>query len=274
LARTPGGPDDAQVVTNGPTPSTGRSPSPLSLADSGPPADPFADTPADHWANGEAGIVVPTAKAVGPFSTSQVAEAYQATRKLLIAENLDHTTLLGGAPTAFANLLVPSQRSDFDAGLDKIGRDSSGGLRSTRVWVTSFAPGTTTLIGRVIKVQGTMSARATTSQGNPVLDIEVNYRFAYPVEPPRAPQDWMRVVAEVTRYVEFGNWEGAGGTFMPWVETDDAPAGIRCDAVDGFVHPEYPNSSPDKVQPSGTPVNPYSMRKQPASKGCQPTTGT
>ncbi|HUN32044.1 MAG TPA: hypothetical protein VMU95_08480 [Trebonia sp.] len=274
LANERGGPNDAQVVTNGATPSSSRAQSPLSAADDGPPADPFASTPADHWADGPAGIVVPAAKAVGPFSASQVAEAYAATKKLLTAETLDHTTLLGGAPTAFANLLVPPQRSQFVAGLDKIGRDSSGALRSTRVWVTSFAPGTTVLIGTVIKVHGTMSAQASTSQGNPVLNINVNYRVVYPVEPPHAPQDWMRVVAELTGYVSFGDWQDSGGDFVPWVETDDAPAGIRCDAIDGFVHPEYPDSSPDKVRPSGNAIDPYSMKNQPATSGCQPTTGT
>jgi hypothetical protein len=246
--------------------------SPVEQSDGGPPADPFAGTPADQWANGAAGIVVPAATAVGPFTASQVAAAYETTRKLLIAQDLDHTALLGGAPTAFANLLVPKQRSQFIAGLDKIGTKSGEEL-STRSWVASFAPGTTALIGSVIKVHGSMSARATTDDGNSVLQIDVNYRFAYPVEPPRAPQDWMRVVREVSNSVEFGNWKGVGGSFVPWLLTKTGDAGIRCDSVDGFIHPDYPSSSPDKVQPSGPAFNPYSLQDQPTDK-CQVTTGT
>ncbi len=272
FAAAPGGPDDTQVVTNGATPSSSGALSPLSAANDSPPADPFAGTPAEHWADGPAGIVVPTAKAVGPFTASQVAAAYQTTRKVLIAQNLDHTALLGGAPTALADLLVPKQRSQFIAGLDKIGTKSGVEL-STRSWVASFAPGTTALIGSVIKVDGTMSARATTVDGNTVLQIEVNYRFAYPVEPPRAPQDWMRVVREVTSSVEFGSWAGGGGSFVPWLLTKTFNAGIRCDSVDGFIHPDYPSSSPDKVQPSGPALNPYSLQDQPTDK-CQVTTGT
>src|SRR5690348_5000533 len=46
----------------------------------GPPADPFAGTPAEHWADGAAGITIPAAKAHGPYSAAQVRSAYQTTR--------------------------------------------------------------------------------------------------------------------------------------------------------------------------------------------------
>jgi len=269
---TSGGPNDTQVVTNGATPTVGEKTPPIAPP-SGPPADPFAGTPAENWADGATGIVVPAAKAAGPFSASEVAEAYETTRKLLIAQDLDHTTLLGGAPTAFANLLVPSQRSQFVAGLDKIGL-KSGQEQSTRAWLASFAPGTTAFIGSVIKVHGDMTARATTYQGNPVLDIDVNYRVVYPVEPPHAPQDWMRVIGQDTGTIEFGTWQGGGGSFEPWVLTDLAEAGGRCDTTDGFIHPDYPTGTPDKVQPSGATVNPYDLNDIPTGKSCQPTSGT
>jgi hypothetical protein len=58
-------------------------------AGDGPPADPFAGTPAENWANGESGIVIPAAKPVGSFTAAQVMKAYQTTRQLLIAANLD-----------------------------------------------------------------------------------------------------------------------------------------------------------------------------------------
>ncbi|HTU73213.1 MAG TPA: hypothetical protein VMG38_06810 [Trebonia sp.] len=270
---TAGGPNDAQVVTNGPKPTSSETAAPIAPSLSGPPADPFAGTPAQAWADGAAGIVVPKATAAGPFSASQVALAYQTVRKLLIAQNLDHTTLLGGSPTAFANLLVPSQRSQFVAGLDKTGL-KSGRVQSTRAWLASFAPGTAALIGGVIKVHGTMSARASTEDGNPVLDIDVNYRIVYPVEPPRAPQDWMRIVGQDIGSIEFGNWQGGGGAFEPWVLTNLAEAGNRCDASDGFIHPDYPTSTPDKIQPSGPTVNPYDLKDVPTGKSCQPTSGT
>jgi hypothetical protein len=66
-------------------------------------------------------------------------------------------TLAGGAPDAFANLLIPEQRAQFVAGLDRTGVDAQGLTRSTRPWITSFAPGTTQLVGDVIKVHGIMA---------------------------------------------------------------------------------------------------------------------
>ena len=154
---------------------------------SGPPADPFTGTTGDHWADSPAGIVVPAAKPIGPFSAAQVAAAYTTTRQLLIAQNLDPATLRGGAPTAFMDLLPSQERQEFSAALDKTGLNKDGSRKSSRSWVASFAPGTTAWIGNVIKVHGTMSARAGTFQGRTVLFVDVNYRFVYPVKSPREP---------------------------------------------------------------------------------------
>lgn len=240
----------------------------------GPPADPFAGSPADHWANGAAGIVIPAAHAVPGYTAAQVGAAYQTTRKLLIAAALDRQTLLGGAPTAFASLLTRRQRIEFLAGLDRTGVDHHGNELSSRAMVTSFAPGSTRFVGAVIKAHGTMSARTAVEQGQKVLAVEVNYRFVYPVEPPGAPADWMRVVGEITGPVEFGDWSQASTPFQPWVLFSDTAAGTRCDAKDGYVHPDYPSSGPQKVQPSGKPLDPYSMATEPASAACQPVTRT
>jgi hypothetical protein len=279
-----GGPNDTQVVSNGavprtsapPTPAASTSASPLvAQPAAGPPADPFAGTPADHWADGSAGITIRAAAPHGPFTASEVAAAYATTRKLLIAQDLDHTTLLGGAPTAFADVLTTQQRTQFIAGLDKIGLSKQGYSLSTRSWVTSFAPGTTTLIGNVIKVSGTMSARSAVDRGSTVLDINVTYRFVYPVEPPHAPADWMRVVGQVSGYIEFNTFQDQGGALEPWdYSVYPGQAGARCGMADGYVHPDYPSGPPLKVQPSGAPVNPYSMNSSNEITGCQKTTGT
>ena len=119
-------------------------------AEDGRPRDPFAGTPANSWANGAAGIVITAAKPVGQFTAAQVEAAYQTSRKLLIAGDLNRPTLLGGPPTAFADLLTSQQRAKFLGGLNKKGAEGGNPL-STRRWVMSFAPGSTQLIGGVIK---------------------------------------------------------------------------------------------------------------------------
>jgi hypothetical protein len=98
------------------------------------PANPFTGTPAQNWANGESGIVIPAAKPVGRFTATQVMTAYQATKRLLVAANLNNQTLLGGAPTTYADLLTQEQRATFLSGLNKKGVNSGGYPLSTRKW--------------------------------------------------------------------------------------------------------------------------------------------
>lgn len=251
--------------------STAVPPNPL-----GPPADPFAGTPADHWAEGAAGIVLPVARPVGGFTTAQVKYAYETTRKLLVAANLDKKTLLGGMPTAFANLLTSQQRATFLDGLNKLGVDKQGLPLSTRTWVMSFPPGEAQLIGSVIKVHGTMHAKAVRDKnGGYELDVDLDYLFVYPIEPPHQAASWMRVVDEESGSVDFGDWAGAATTFAPWVQFSGSAAGALCGARDGYQHPDYPNdvAARPTVSPTGTPVNPYALGKS-ISGVCQSTTGT
>ena len=274
-----GSPNDTQVVTNGAVPTlSSLSPldsSPAPAAASGPPGDPFSGVPADKWADGAAGIVLPAAKPIGTFSSSQVESAYQTTKKLLIAAGLDRPTLVGGAPTAFTNLLTAAERSDFISSLNKIGIDKHGDALSSRNEIVQFAPGTTKLVGTVIKVYGTMHAKHITRPGVPdALEVDIDYAMAYAVEPPKAPDDWMRIVAQFTGSVQFGNWQGDSGGFTPLWLASPSVAGARCETQDGFDHPDYPNGPADTVQPSGPATNPYALSTQPATGGCETTTGT
>jgi hypothetical protein len=270
--------NDTQPVRNGPVPNSSASivSSPPNVA-AGPPADPFAGSPADHWADGAAGIVVPSARSHGQFTAAQVQAAYQDTRKILIAGNLDWPTLHGGAPTAFADLLISQQRGDFIRGLDKIGRDSRGFPLSSRSWVTSFAPGTTSFVTTAVKVHGSMSAGETVFSGKTALRVQVDYLFVYVVEPPGHPDDWMRIVVQNDNTVDFAQWDDPGGPLEPWMESSaGSTAGEQCGMTDGYVHPAYPNGAQSGVRPSGAPINPYSTAPLPTSSSyvCRATTGT
>jgi hypothetical protein len=240
----------------------------------GPPADPFAGSPADAYADGQAGIVVPAAHAVGSYPAAEVQAAYAETRKLLIAANLDPQTLHGGAPDAFASLLITSQRQQFISGLDKTGMSKQGNSLSTRGWVTSFAPGTTQFVTPTVKVHGTMNAELAKVGSQDVLRIHADYLFVYAVEPPKEPAEWMRVVARNYSNVDFATWDDPGGALEPYLNVGGSTAGDRCDVNDGFVHPSYASGPPAKVHPSGAPVNPYSQQAIPDLRACRATTGT
>lgn len=253
-------------VTSGSKPSSLPSPT---------VAEPFLGTPAQHYANGTAGIVIPPAQQVGSYSAVQVAAAYQTAKQMLVAADLNQPTLTGGAPDAFASLLIPQQRTDFVDDLDKTGVNPQGEQISTRTWVTSFAPGTH-LVGDVIKVHGAMKAAAAVSNSTPVLQVHLDYLFVYPVEHTGQPSTLMRIVQRAAVDVDFGTYTDPGGALQPWWQiVGGGPAGARCDINDGFVHPQFPSSAPDKVKPKGTPVNPYDQSTPPQNTGvCRAITGT
>src|SRR5271170_699221 len=223
-----------------------------SIAADGPPVLPFASTPAKNWADGAAGIVVPAAKPVGTFTAAQVEAAYQTARSLLIAGDLNQPTLLGGPPTAFADLLASQQRTQFLDGLDKKGVNKAGLPLSTRQWVTSFAPGSAKLIGSVIKVRGTMSATSVSVSDTTALAITVNYVFVYAIERPGNATDWMRLVTHRHGNFDFAAWQDPGGQLTPWDLTSGNQAGAECGGTDGYVYPDYPNEQRPGAQPSAS----------------------
>ena len=223
----------------------------------GPPADPFLGSPADAWANGAAGVVAPAARPAGGFTAAQVAAAYAATRQLVIAAGLDRPTLLGGSPAAFASLLTAAQRATFLAGLDTRGLGKDGSPLSTRTWVASFAPGSAELVGAVIKVRGSMSARAVTEPGAAVLEVDVSYLFTYAVEPPHDPAGWTRVVSHLDGAIDFTWPDGPGGAPQPWDRAVVATTGQRCGAADGYIYPVYPGGRSAVIAATGPVIDLY-----------------
>jgi hypothetical protein len=259
------------------TPTASPSPSAAAAA-SFNPADPFGGSPAAFYLNGASGIIPPTASKVGQFPATEVAAAFTTTRKLLIAGYLDQPTLTAHRPTAFANLLATSERTWFLRNLNQMGVLPSGAQRSSRAWVTSFAPGTTLLVGGIIKVHGQMTATTARDRGRTVLRIHADYLFVYPVEPRgAAAAAGMRIVTRVYMNVDFAPWnQPASSQLVPYVQSiRGGPAGSQCSQQDGYVHPAFALSPGPSLQPAGQPVNPYDQSIPPPPAGeCVPTTGT
>lgn len=271
---------DNTPVTNGPTPSSeptteGSGTPGAPLAPSPTVAAPFLGTPAQSYANGAAGIVIPPAHAVGNYSAAEVAAAYRTTRRMLIAANLDPRTLRGGSPDRFASLLIPQQRTQFVDSLDVIGRTRAGAEKSSRVLVTSFPPGSTQLVGSVIKVHGAMHATTGMDGAWHVLRISADYLFVYAVERPGRPLTLTRIVVRYIVDDDFAAYDDPGGSLEPWWRLmDRLDAGALCGVNDGYVHPQFPDAGPGKVKPTGTPVNPYDQKAPTTTNRCQRTTGT
>jgi hypothetical protein len=234
-------------------------------------AAPFLGTPAQSYADGAAGIVIPPAHAVGSYPAAQVAAAYQTTKRLLVAANLNGPTLAGGNPATFANLLIPLQRSFFLRHLDDTRLTPKGGPETTRYWVTAFAPGSQ-LVGNVIKVYGTMHASAGKNGDFNALLITGNYLFVYAVERPDQPGTLMRIVLHYIVQNYLARYGDPGGALEPWWQPQSTAAGSLCGTEDGYVHPDF-SGQPQKIRPSGAPVNPYDQ-SAPLPTHCARTTGT
>jgi hypothetical protein len=251
------------------------SPQPSASLPSPTAAAPFLGTPAQTYADGASGIVLPPAEPVGSYTATQVTAAYQKAKQLLTAANLDSATLAGRAPDAFAGLLIPQQRAEFLGGLYNTGRSPSGYPNSTRAWVTSFASGTQ-LVGHVIKVHGSMYATTASDNGSQVLRIRADYLFVYPVQRHGEPSTLMRVVDREVVNVDFGAVASTAGAFQPWWGiAGGGDAGALCNAADGFVHPQFPGKPSAQATAKGRAVDPYDQSTPAPGRGtCHPVTGT
>ncbi|MEV0592574.1 hypothetical protein [Nonomuraea cavernae] len=230
-------------------------------------AGPFAGSPAETYADGIAGFVMPPAKALGGLSTKDVAEALKRTRELLAAAYLDRATLMGGRPAAFIKALDPVQRTVFRENLDHGTKDDF----DSRNWVASFAPKTAELATGVIKVEGRTMLAAAKEGGHTGVRMKINYLLVYAVHRPGQPATMIRVVVhlkgELFAYREHGK-------LVVWVEHlghTSTPA--RCDVQDAFIHPVYADSADGSVAPSGPPSDPYEL-DQPEHEGCSTSEAT
>jgi len=214
---------------------------------------PFAGSPAEKFGDGADAIELPQAERVGRFSARDVAYAYRVTKRILTAAYLDRPTLEGGRPVAYARLLDPEQRKEFLKGLDH--KDPE---KNTRGWVASFAKGKAELVGDVIKVNGTMSARPGKDEdGNPELWVDFPYRFVYAVRKPGTDKI-TRVMAYDKGRIQF--WRDAPGERLRhWVASSEEAwtVGVQCGTDDGFLHPVYPGEEEAGTGPTGPTMDPF-----------------
>src|SRR5690606_27273644 len=176
-------------------------------------ASPFAGTPAEHFAEGEAGIVLPAAEPVGDFTAEEVAEALEQVRQALIAARLDETMLVDHNPEKFLSLLAPDhqvgRRLEFDTG-------------EFASYATQIAPGVE-LAPVPPRVHGTITYDAEVVQGgDQVIRVETQFVWVYglsrkheqPVLVVRDILDW-RVRGEVWLESSRGLWL-SGSTADHW----------------------------------------------------------
>lgn len=188
------GPDSepAAEATATPSPSESAAPS------------PFDGTPAEDFAEGADGIVLPEAEAVGEFTAEQVAEALEQVRVALIAARLDRSMLIEHDPDPFLGLLAVDlqpalsdsfESTDFAAFASQIAEQAA-------------------LAALVPRVSGRISYQAATAgaQDTEIIEIDTRFTWVYAFEAadPAASGDLVVVRDVMVWRMQLGE---------PWLET-------------------------------------------------------
>ncbi|MEU0897072.1 hypothetical protein [Streptomyces massasporeus] len=219
---------------------------------------PFAGSPAERWADGEAGIVLPEAKVVGAVSADRVAQALKLTKKLLVGANLDPKAVRGARPEAALSVLDPQQPGLLD--------DLGAGLRSPSrkhdpvTLFSRFDPDKVRPAGDVIKTRGRMTFKKGTQGG---VAVRADYTFVYPVVRADGPTEVTRTIVRRVLDVEVADparYKVTPGRLL-LMNYDQEIGNSSCFVYDGYLHPEFPSSGSAGPDPSGPATDPYDRSK-------------
>lgn len=191
-------------------------------------ASPFAGTPAEHFAEGEAGIVLPAAEPVGDFTAEEVAEALEQVRQALIAARLDETMLVDHNPEKFLSLLAPDQRAALRVALE----DGEFGPFPTR-----FVGVTYELVEPRVHGEATFRSRAV-QRGDELIEVTTRFVWVYAAASTRHEGATSLAVIrdELLWQVRGEPWlEPSQGL---WLHTVKSEAwGLSCSGAPGMLYP-------------------------------------
>ncbi|WP_405880252.1 MULTISPECIES: hypothetical protein [unclassified Streptomyces] len=245
---------------------------PSSAAPDTPTLDrPFAGSPAERWADGAAGIVVPKATPVGSLTRAQVATALEQTKALLVGANLNPRTLRGERPAAAIATLDPKQPGMLD--------DVNSWLRAPDkkhdplLLFSRFDPDEVRLVGDVVKTRGRITFKAGKHAS---VAIHADYTFVYPLTPagkaasgtPTAAAsggssggstEVARTIVRRVLDVEVSDprkYQVTPGK-LSILRYDQDLGNTACGIYDGFLHPQFSSSDPTGAAPTGPTTDPY-----------------
>lgn len=221
---------------------------------------PFAGSPAEQWADGTAGIVLPQARAVGALPRQKVLAALRATERYLVATSLDPATLSGRYPQEAIDLIDP--RDSYTRDGMRTALRSPGRHDDPLGWFTRYQPAKLALVGDVIKVRGEI----TFAKGpNGSVKVHADYTFVYPFR--LVHDDSGEVSRSIVRRVL--DFEADGPEL--WLSRDAYEIGNdACGVYDGYLHPGFAADEPSAGPATGPTIDPYD-RSRPiggTGRGC------
>ncbi|MEU6912008.1 hypothetical protein [Streptomyces olindensis] len=261
LPGDPFGTGESQAAEASPLPAETTAPTaPPAAPDPDTPTldEPFAGSPALRWADGEAGIVLPAAKAVGPVSRDRVEQALKLTKKLLVGANLDPKTVRGGRPESALAVLDPKQPEL----LDELGTALRSPSREHDpvTLFSRFDPDEVRPVGDVIKTRGRMTFEKGKHGG---VAVRADYTFVYPVVRADGPTEVTRTIVRRVVEVELADparYQVTRGRLL-LLEYDQEIGNSSCFVYDGYLHPEFSSTAPTGAAPSGPATDPYDRSK-------------
>ncbi|MEH0419071.1 hypothetical protein [Streptomyces sp. B21-083] len=228
---------------------------------------PFAGSPAVRYSNGAAGIVLPTAKAVGSFSKAQVQRALQQTKRLLVNANLDPATLRGGRPEAALKVIDPSQKDLLR--LLNTGLSRPDEKHDPLRMFSRFNPAELRLVGDVVKIRGRMTFEAGRQE---TVVVHADYTFVYPLThaDPGATEVARTIVRRVLdiRLYDPAKYQVTPGR-ISIANYDSSLGNSACDVYDGYLHPGFDSDADSTgASPTGPAVDPYDRSGEVDTKSC------
>lgn len=242
---------------------------------------PFAGSPAERYADGADGIVLPVAKPVGTNTRAEVATALRMAKEFLVASNLDPAVLAGGTPRKALALVDPTANGMREEVSRSLAHPSVH--HDPLTLFTRFDPRRVRVVGSVVKVRGRMTVSRGDHGG---VRIVADYTFVYPLTRVRQHEDASAEVVRtiIRRTVTFElldprHYRVTPGT-LPLITWASDLANTACGVHDGFLHPQFRadpeprpsgSSATPTVRPSGPAIDPYDRSKPVGSgriRGC------
>lgn len=274
------GKSDAKTASHGtpaPLPPETARPSgaPGSTEGAATPDRPFAGSPAEQYADGAAGIVLPEAREAGTMSQEQVAAGLKLAKDFLVAANLDPAVIRGERPAAALALLDPYQDdlvTRTETALSKPGRDNDPVTLFSR-----FDGKKVRMVGETVKTRGRITF-AEHKDGS--VGIHADVTFVYPLA---KKEQGSRAVERtiVRRVLDTDLLDPERFRVTPGRLTvrsyDVDIANSACGVHDGFLHPVFDEGRPSGQAPSGPAVDPYDRSRDldtARGEGCGTVTRT
>ncbi|MFH8607503.1 hypothetical protein ACH4D5_08455 [Streptomyces sp. NPDC018029] len=235
---------------------------------------PFRGSPAARWADGAAGIRMPTAKATGWMDAAEVERALQRSRDFMVDAGLDPRVLRGERPKKALAVVNPHQKDVQKYLRTALTAKAPTSKNNPLLLFSRFRPEETRLVGDVVKTRGGLTYR---EGKRGAVEVTADVTFVYPVTP---AGDDAEVLRTIVRREVVMSWDDPAevitepGTMSLVSYTLDMTNG-GCSAPTGYFEPPF-DKADGRAADESRRIDPYDRSKPiestPADNDCATAT--